>query len=114
VESFLQGHNGLLFAYGITNAGKTYTITGKTQDNEEKGLLPRILDVIFNSITPQGTGNAKKGEGEPARVAMDPNMAHWIWLTYYEIYNDKIYGIHSPTTLVPLPSVPLFELIQIC
>ena len=39
---------GLLFAYGITNSGKTYTMTG---DPEEAGVLPRSLDVIFNSIS---------------------------------------------------------------
>jgi len=38
---------GLLFAYGITNSGKTYTMTGEP---EEAGILPRSLDVIFNSI----------------------------------------------------------------
>lgn len=92
VESFLQGHNGLLFAYGITNAGKTYTITGKTNDTEEKGILPRMLDVIFNSINPQ-ENQIKNGDGVVAKVPMDPNMTHWIWLTYYEIYNDKIIGI---------------------
>lgn len=38
---------GLLFAYGITNSGKTYTINGEP---EEAGVLPRSLDVIFNTI----------------------------------------------------------------
>jgi len=47
VEDLLQGKNGLLFAYGITNSGKTYTMTGEP---EEAGILPRSLDVIFNSI----------------------------------------------------------------
>ncbi len=39
---------GLLFAYGITNSGKTYTMTG---DPDAAGVLPRSLDVIFNSIS---------------------------------------------------------------
>ena len=38
---------GLLFAYGITNSGKTYTMAGEA---DEPGILPRSLDVIFNSI----------------------------------------------------------------
>lgn len=46
-QSFLQGGNALAFAYGITNAGKTFTITGT---KEEPGLVPRLLDVLFNSI----------------------------------------------------------------
>ena len=46
-EQLLQGKNGLLFAYGITNSGKTYTMTGEP---DAPGILPRCLDVIFNSI----------------------------------------------------------------
>ena len=38
---------GLVFAYGITGSGKTHTMTGTPSDS---GLLPRCLDVIFNSI----------------------------------------------------------------
>ena len=37
-----------MFAYGITNSGKTYTMNGEP---EHAGVLPRSLDVIFNSIT---------------------------------------------------------------
>lgn len=49
VRDLLSGQNGLLFAYGVTNSGKTYTIQGGT-GADEAGLLPRTLDVIFNSI----------------------------------------------------------------
>ena len=38
---------GLLFAYGITNSGKTYTMSG---ESDQPGILPRIMDVVFNSI----------------------------------------------------------------
>ncbi|GFU29884.1 kinesin-like protein KIF23 [Nephila pilipes] len=47
VQDLLNGNNGLLFTYGITSSGKTYTMAGTPQDG---GLLPRTLDVIFNSI----------------------------------------------------------------
>ena len=46
-DQLLQGKNGLLFAYGITNSGKTYTMTGEP---DSPGILPRCLDVLFNSI----------------------------------------------------------------
>lgn len=49
VQRLLSGENGLLFTYGVTNSGKTYTIQGGNSV-EEKGILPRSLDVIFNSI----------------------------------------------------------------
>ena len=43
----LRGENALIFAYGVTNSGKTYSIMGT---KKQPGLLPRTLDVIFNSI----------------------------------------------------------------
>ncbi|KDQ13705.1 hypothetical protein BOTBODRAFT_133259 [Botryobasidium botryosum FD-172 SS1] len=49
VQNLLSGENGLLFAYGVTNSGKTYTIQGGKGPGES-GLLPRTLDVIFNSV----------------------------------------------------------------
>ncbi|OZJ05239.1 hypothetical protein BZG36_02293 [Bifiguratus adelaidae] len=48
VENVLKGQNGLIFAYGVTNSGKTYTIQG---NKENSGILPKTLDVLFNSIT---------------------------------------------------------------
>ncbi|XP_071479037.1 uncharacterized protein [Diadema antillarum] len=50
VKDFIDGQNCLVFTYGVTNAGKTYTIQGIPQDG---GILPRTLDVIFNSIENQ-------------------------------------------------------------
>ena len=45
----LEGQSGLLFTYGVTNSGKTYTIQGGGSQGSA-GILPRTLDVIFNSI----------------------------------------------------------------
>ena len=73
LKDFFGGQNCLVFTYGVTNsgactsgcsgacqlsytstpslpAGKTYTVTGTPA---EPGVLPRSLDVIFNSIHPQ-------------------------------------------------------------
>ncbi|KAF0480376.1 kinesin-domain-containing protein [Gigaspora margarita] len=47
VKGVLNGTNGLVFAYGVTNSGKTYSIQGT---RNEEGILPRTLDTIFNSI----------------------------------------------------------------
>ena len=49
VRDFMGGESGLLFTYGVTNSGKTYTIQG-SNNKGDAGLLPRTLDVIFNSI----------------------------------------------------------------
>ncbi|XP_043108946.1 kinesin-like protein KIF20B isoform X2 [Puntigrus tetrazona] len=47
VKEVLDGGNSLIFTYGVTNAGKTFTFFGPDSDG---GILPRSLNVIFNSI----------------------------------------------------------------
>ncbi|XP_062403573.1 kinesin-like protein KIF23 isoform X4 [Sardina pilchardus] len=49
VDDVIHGKNGLLFTYGVTGSGKTYTMTGSAGLG---GLLPRSLDMIFNSVGP--------------------------------------------------------------
>jgi kinesin family protein 23 len=48
VENLIRGKNGLLFTYGVTGSGKTYTMTGQESGD---GVLPRCLDVLFNTIS---------------------------------------------------------------
>ena len=47
VDRLVEGGDGLLFAYGITGSGKTYTMMGS---KKEPGILPRTLNMLFNSI----------------------------------------------------------------
>ncbi|XP_063155372.1 kinesin-like protein KIF20A [Candoia aspera] len=47
VKAFLNGRNGLVFTYGVTNAGKSFTVQGCPKDG---GILPRSLDMIFIHI----------------------------------------------------------------
>lgn len=47
IENLFKGQNAVVFAYGVTSSGKTWTIQGS---NENPGILPRALDVIVNSI----------------------------------------------------------------
>ncbi|XP_037358713.1 kinesin-like protein KIF23 isoform X3 [Talpa occidentalis] len=54
VDDLIHGKNGLLFTYGVTGSGKTHTMTGSPG---EGGLLPRCLNMIFNSI---GSFQAKR------------------------------------------------------
>lgn len=48
VYQLIKGQNGLLFTYGVTGSGKTYTMTGAKKN---AGIMPRCLDVLFNSIS---------------------------------------------------------------
>ncbi|XP_059056646.1 kinesin-like protein KIF23 [Achroia grisella] len=47
VEGLVKGKNGLLFTYGVTGSGKTFTMTGESNNC---GVLPRCLNIIFKTI----------------------------------------------------------------
>ncbi|KAF9452579.1 kinesin-domain-containing protein [Macrolepiota fuliginosa MF-IS2] len=72
VHDALQGQNGLLFTYGVTNSGKTYTVQGGNTQGSA-GILPRTLDVIFNSID----GLQGDGKYRPVRLyGIEPSDAN--------------------------------------
>lgn len=47
IKDLLKGQSRLIFTYGLTNSGKTYTFQG-TEENV--GILPRTLNVLFDSL----------------------------------------------------------------
>jgi len=51
-EFITAGKDGLIFTYGITGSGKTYTMEGHKSD---PGLIYRTIDFLFNSIGSQQT-----------------------------------------------------------
>ncbi|KAK6119224.1 hypothetical protein DH2020_047039 [Rehmannia glutinosa] len=49
----VNGVNGAIITYGQTGAGKTYSMEGPSItecDEKQKGLLPRVVDGLFNAI----------------------------------------------------------------
>ncbi|KAA0720397.1 Kinesin-like protein KIF20A [Triplophysa tibetana] len=48
VRDVLHGENRLLYTYGVTNSGKTYTVQGS---GGEAGLLPRALVSVFLKLS---------------------------------------------------------------
>ena len=75
VQDVLKGKNSLVFTYGVTNSGKTYTVQGLSR-NGEAGILPRALNVIFNSIhgrectkavRPMGLNGVQPGVSDPSQ-----------------------------------------------
>ena len=50
LNSIISGYNGTVMAYGQTGAGKTFTITGSTENFQERGMIPRALSHLFQSI----------------------------------------------------------------
>ncbi|KAM8924628.1 kinesin-like protein KIF20B [Pelodytes ibericus] len=47
VIDVMKGQNRLIFTYGVTNAGKTFTFQGTKND---AGILPRSMDMLFSTI----------------------------------------------------------------
>ncbi|KAG8391483.1 hypothetical protein BUALT_Bualt01G0192400 [Buddleja alternifolia] len=53
VKGVFNGVNGAIITYGQTGAGKTYSMEGPSitdSDEKQKGLLPRVVDGLFNNI----------------------------------------------------------------
>lgn len=73
VADVLAGYNGTIFAYGQTSSGKTHTMEGVIGDSVKQGIIPRIVNDIFNHI-----------------YTMEMNLEFHIKVSYYEIYMDKI------------------------
>uniref|UniRef100_J3MI12 Kinesin-like protein n=1 Tax=Oryza brachyantha TaxID=4533 RepID=J3MI12_ORYBR len=49
VQSALDGYKVCIFAYGQTGSGKTYTMMGHPELPDQKGLIPRSLEQIFQT-----------------------------------------------------------------
>ncbi|KAJ7398351.1 Kinesin-like protein KIF20A [Pitangus sulphuratus] len=97
VRAYVNGVNGLVFTYGVTNAGKTFTIQGTSKD---LGILPRSLDVIFNHIRerhylkmnfkPYLSNDVKKLED--AQVKQEEALKTAILASLKEIYINLQHG----------------------
>lgn len=68
----MGGKNALLFAYGVTGSGKTYTMTG---NNADSGILPRAADVLFNSIPALAPRCAFAPDGKNGFLTRDKSAA---------------------------------------
>ncbi|CAF0756028.1 unnamed protein product [Adineta steineri] len=73
VKDVLSGYNGTIFAYGQTSSGKTHTMEGVMGSDGQQGIIPRIVQDIFNHI-----------------YTLDANLQFQIKISYFEIYLDKI------------------------
>ncbi|KAK7468596.1 hypothetical protein VKT23_003100 [Stygiomarasmius scandens] len=132
VRDALEGQNGLLFTYGVTNSGKTYTVQGGSTEGSA-GIVPRTLDVVFNSIDGLQSDskyrpvrlhgveladpsdlkpppvNPEPGlesvldqmnslslddkDADATSIKLDRNYEYSVWLSYAEIYNEKVYDL---------------------
>ncbi|AMD21134.1 HEL147Wp [Eremothecium sinecaudum] len=74
VDKLIQGYNAIIFAYGMTGSGKTFTMSGSKQ---EPGLIPLCVADIFERITATATSE----------------KSYAVKVSYLEIYNEKIFDL---------------------
>ncbi|KAL1203039.1 Kinesin-like protein KIN-14M [Cardamine amara subsp. amara] len=79
VQSALDGYKVCIFAYGQTGSGKTYTMMGRPGNPDEKGLIPRCLEQIFQ------TRQSLRSQG----------WKYELQVSMLEIYNETIRDLLS-------------------
>ncbi|KAF7978655.1 hypothetical protein HWV62_45172 [Athelia sp. TMB] len=72
VRAAMEGYNALVFAYGQTASGKTFTLSG---DPDEPGVVPRAMKDIFRIIKET------------------PDREYLLRCSYLEIYNETIHDL---------------------
>ena len=73
ISAAFEGINGTLFCYGQTASGKTYTMEGIPSDENLMGIIPRMMQLIFETIN---SGSS--------------DIEFSVKCQYYQIYNEKI------------------------
>ena len=79
ILSAFEGINGTLFCYGQTASGKTYTMEGLPADNYLKGIIPRMMQLVFDTINSDSN-----------------DIEFSVKCQYYQIYNEKIQDLIDP------------------
>ncbi|XP_027172595.1 kinesin-like protein KIN-14N [Coffea eugenioides] len=82
VQSALDGYKVCIFAYGQTGSGKTYTMMGKTGNPDQKGLIPRTLEQVF----------------ETKQTLQCQGWRYEMQVSMLEIYNETIRDLLSSRT----------------
>ncbi|MED6169497.1 Kinesin-like protein KIN-14C [Stylosanthes scabra] len=79
VQSALDGYKVCIFAYGQTGSGKTYTMMGRPDAPDLKGLIPRSLEQIF----------------QISQTLKDQGWKYKMQASILEIYNETIRDLLS-------------------
>ena len=72
VENFLLGYNSAIIIHGQNSSGKSYTMSGKNDDNNLKGIIPRVAEDVFEFIRD------------------NENLEFIVQVSIVDIYKDKI------------------------
>ena len=75
LNNSMDGYNACIFSYGQTGTGKSWSMTG---DADHPGIIPRMIDDVFQ---------------QKAKIDEDSNQSLHIFISYYEIHNDKLHDL---------------------
>ncbi|KAI0039317.1 kinesin-domain-containing protein [Auriscalpium vulgare] len=82
----MDGFNAVIFAYGQTASGKTFTLSG---DDEQPGIIPRAMKDVF------------------AYIRRTPTREYLLRCSYLEIYNETIHDLLAPPSSTAAQPVQL-------
>ncbi|KAG9728563.1 kinesin-domain-containing protein, partial [Aureobasidium melanogenum] len=121
VDSFIQGYNVSILAYGQSGAGKSYTMgTAGSEgafDPVHAGIVPRAAAALFEKLNVSSTTSApltpsKSGLRSPSRYSVSavPSLSNlhrqtssdksWaLTATYAEIYNEQLRDLLIPSSV---------------
>jgi kinesin motor protein len=94
VRHLFNGFDVTIFAYGVTGTGKTHTMRG-AKSLSDRGIIPRLLSAIYR--------RGRKIEKDSTEGATKIDIV----MSYYEIYNDKVYDLFEPPEKRTLAGLPL-------
>ncbi|EZG00747.1 hypothetical protein H106_08777 [Trichophyton rubrum CBS 735.88] len=117
VNSFMQGYNVSILAYGQSGAGKSYTMgtSGPPEQHDPKamGIVPRAAQMLFEKLTSSPThsrsfsGSPVSGLRTPQRYSSASSFGRvsdkpWqMRATYVEIYNEQLRDLLLPESTPP-------------
>ncbi|XP_059506974.1 kinesin-like protein KIF1A isoform X18 [Stegostoma tigrinum] len=79
LEHAFEGYNVCIFAYGQTGAGKSYTMMGK-QEKEQQGIIPQLCEDLFARIND----------------STNANLSYSVEVSYMEIYCERVRDLLNP------------------
>uniref|UniRef100_A0A8C4EDP6 plus-end-directed kinesin ATPase n=1 Tax=Dicentrarchus labrax TaxID=13489 RepID=A0A8C4EDP6_DICLA len=75
-----EGYNVCIFAYGQTGAGKSYTMMGR-QEQDQQGIIPLLCEDLFTKISDSNNENS---------------MSYSVEVSYMEIYCERVRDLLNP------------------
>lgn len=110
VNSFVQGYNVSILAYGQSGSGKSYTMgtsgPQEQDDPEHMGIIPRAAETLFEKLN-AASARPTSGIRTPKRYSTHAltqqshgGDSNWtLKATYVEIYNEQLRDLLVPETV---------------